>query len=86
MKVSAALKGRPDSMGRVAVSIRIASGKIRRFKAIQPPIRILPKQFKDGRVINHPDKDLFNLRIKEAIKLNDLEALTNQVLNYWEDS
>jgi integrase len=67
MKVSAALKGRPDSMGRVAVSIRIASGKIRRFKAIQPPIRILPKQFKDGRVINHPDKDLFNLRIKEAI-------------------
>jgi integrase len=65
MKVTAILKGRPDSLGRQSVYIRIADKEHRRFKAI--PVRVLPRQFKKGKVIDHPDREFLNMKIKGEI-------------------
>lgn len=65
MKVTAILKGSKDSLGRLPIVIRIADGHKRKFKTTQ--IRILPTQFKDGWVFNHPRAKQFNDDLKRRI-------------------
>ena len=67
MKVSACLKGSPDSHGRHAVYVRISNHGHRSYSVIHPPIRVFPKQFKNGKIVDHPEKDLLNKKILQAI-------------------
>lgn len=70
MKVTAILKGVKDSLGRIPVCIRIADGKQRAFKVTQ--IKVLPSQFKNGLVVDHPRAKQFNEDLRR--KIIDTEA------------
>lgn len=76
MKISVILKGTPDSQGRKPVVIRTANGKARSFKATQ--IRVLPRQFKDGKITGHPQAVFFNQKIKKLIAETETSALNGE--------
>lgn len=65
MKVTAILKGVKDQLGRLPVCIRVADGKRRSFRTTQ--IKVLPTQFKNGLVTDHPRAKAFNEDIKRKI-------------------
>jgi integrase len=66
MKVSATLKGTPDSLGRRAVYIRVANGKTRTFKKIN--LKVAPADFSKGKIkATHPKHKEYNGIIKAEI-------------------
>src|SRR5437773_740457 len=70
MKVSATLKGTPDSFGRRPVYIRIANGKNRTFKKTN--IVVAPGDFEKGKIkSSHPKHKEYNGIIK--LKILDAE-------------
>lgn len=66
MRVSAILKGRLDKQGRQTIQIRINDGKKRTFHPLK--IKVKPSQFKDGKIISHPQAVIFNQAIKREIQ------------------
>lgn len=65
MKVSAILKGKKDEHGRLTIYIRTNQGEKRTFKATK--MRVTPEQFKEGRVVGHPQAKLYNQTIQKVI-------------------
>jgi integrase/recombinase XerD len=65
MKVTAILKGRPDSQGRQTVYIRINEVRKRSFKATK--LRLSKEQFVKGRVVNHPSAGDYNRYLRALI-------------------
>jgi site-specific recombinase XerD len=99
MKVSATLTGRPDQYGRKRIYIRIAKGDHRQFRATE--MRVLPSQFKDGRVVGLPNAKAYNEKIKaitlqiehdavfgeqEAIADTSFQAYAQECFKVWEKS
>lgn len=65
MKISAILKGEPDSLGRKKIYIRISDGPARTFQAT--PLRINPANFKEGKVTGRTDAKKYNDIIRTLI-------------------
>jgi len=76
MRVSATLKGVPDSLGRRTVYIRVADKSFRSFSATS--IRVLPHQFKKGKVKDHPKAKQLNDEIKDLILKKEAELRTGR--------
>jgi integrase len=67
MRVTPILKGHKDKLGRRNLYIRISEGQRRSFQVITPHIKLLPSQFKKGKVVDHPQKDRINAIVKAEI-------------------
>jgi integrase len=67
MRVTPILKGHKDKLGRRNLYIRISEGHKRSFQVITPHIKLLPSQFKKGKVVDHPQKDRINAIVKAEI-------------------
>jgi integrase len=72
MKVTAILKGRIDTNGHRPIQIRIYNGK-NFYKPTH--IKVLPTQFKNGKVVDHPKSSEWNERIKNLIIQYQAQAL-----------
>jgi integrase len=83
MKVTATLKGRKDSEGRLTLTIRMNAGNDRRFRAM--PLRLLPEQFKGGKVIGHPQAVALNKKIAQWIREAEL-SIALKPLNKFPDA
>jgi site-specific recombinase XerD len=82
MTISATLTGRPDQYGRKRIYIRIAQGNDRQYKATE--MRVLPSQFKEGKVIGLPNAKAYNEKIKALIRTveHDQLFMSNGVENF----
>jgi site-specific recombinase XerD len=72
MVISAILRGRKDKDGRLTLTIRMNSGKVRRFRAM--PLKLHPDNFKNGMVINHPQAATLNKKIAQWIREAELSV------------
>lgn len=71
MRVTATLKGKPDSQNRRTIYIRVNDGSERKFEATR--LRVTKGQFKKGKVVDHPHAAEYNLTIKKKIAAKELE-------------
>jgi integrase len=75
MKVTAIIKGRVDQNGHRPVQIRIANGNQTKYKPTQ--IKINPEtQFKEGRIVNHPNAKEYNKKLENLIIQYQAQALS----------
>jgi integrase len=73
MKVTAILKGMTDTNGQQPIQIRIHHEGKRSYKPTH--IKVLPTQFKKGRVVEHPKAQEWNEKIKNLIIQYQAQAL-----------
>lgn len=73
MKVTAILKGMIDTNGHQPIQIRIHYNGKRSYKPTH--IKVLPKQFKAGKIIDHPKAGEWNEKIKNLIIQYQAQAL-----------
>lgn len=80
MRITATLKGTPDSLGRRVIYIRINNGTKRSFTATK--MKVAKNQFKKGKVINHPDAAVYNTAIKNKILETEMSFISGPVDKY----
>jgi site-specific recombinase XerD len=73
MKVTAILKGRIDTNGQRPIQVRIFNNGKNYYRPTH--IKVLPTQFKNGRVVDHPKAQEWNDKIKNLIIQYQAQAL-----------